>query len=282
MVVAANRCMPESEGDPVSTEVVSPIVLIEHRDLPEGKVGILTMNRGESRNPLDKHTIAELNDHVDALLADESSRAVIITGAPPAFSAGGDLKGYLDLYRSEKDFEAFLVAIRDLFEKLETSRLLSIAAVNGVCVAGGFEMVLSCDLVVMAREARMGDAHLKFWQLPGGGGTQRLARTVGNGLAKRILFTKEMFSGEQCFEMGLASRVVDGDRLIEEAVALAADVCSAPPDTIETLKGLLRNSFEEPIGQGLATEIARLVKYTSGTESSAYQGLNRFFGGVGR
>lgn len=261
----------------MSTETATPVVRSEVRETHSGRVGILTMDRGPLRNPLDWRTIRELKAGVDDLLADPQARAVIITGTPPAFSAGGDLKGYLDLYRNKADFEGFLVDIRDLFEKLETSRLLSIAAVNGVCVAGGFEMVLSCDLVVMSQGARMGDAHLKYWQLPGGGGTQRLARTVGNGLAKRILFTKELLTSEEWLQIGLASRVAAPESLIEEAVALAVDVCSAPEDTIATLKELLRNAFEEPIGSGLNTEIARLVAYTSGTESSAYQGLHRFF-----
>src|SRR4051794_35827813 len=92
------------------------IVLTERRAPADGEVGILTMNRGSLRNPLDKDTIRELNHHVDELLADPAVRAVIVTGAAPAFSAGGDLRGYLDLYRSEPDFEAFLVGIRDLFE----------------------------------------------------------------------------------------------------------------------------------------------------------------------
>jgi enoyl-CoA hydratase/carnithine racemase len=253
------------------------IVLIDRPPEADGKVAVLTMNRGPLRNPLDKETIAQLNRAVDEVLADPTARAVVITGAPPAFSAGGDLKGYLDLYRDKTAFRAFLVAIRDLYDKLETSRLLSVAAINGVCVAGAFEMVLACDVVVMARGARMGDAHLKYWQLPGGGGTQRLARTVGNGFAKRILFTKDLFTAEQCFDMGLASKMTDDDTLIEGSVALAREICEAPEDSIQALKQLLRNAHEEPLGRGLDTEIDRLVAYTSGTDSSAYQGLERFF-----
>jgi enoyl-CoA hydratase/carnithine racemase len=253
------------------------IVLSERRALSEGEVGIVTMNRGTQRNPLDKDTIRELNLHVDDLLADPAVRAVIITGAAPAFSAGGDLRGYLDLYRSEPDFEAFLVAIRDLFEKLETSRLFSIA-VNGVCVAGGFEMVLSCDLAVMARGARMGDAHMKFWQLPGGGGTQRLPRAVGTALAKRLLFTKQLLSAEECYQWGLVAQVSDPEQLIDDAVALADDVCAAPESTVLTLKGLLRTAETTPLDAGIDIEIARLVQYTSGVESDAYKGLLRFLG----
>src|SRR5438128_186282 len=130
-----------------AAQTENPPVLTERRHMPNGVVGIVTMNRGALRNPMDKHTIRALNVAVDELIADEAVRAVVITGAPPAFSAGGDLKGYLSLYCDEQGFEAFLVDIKNLFEKLETSRLLSIAAVNGVTVAGGFEMVLSCDLV---------------------------------------------------------------------------------------------------------------------------------------
>lgn len=255
-----------------------PLVLSERRELSDGEVGVLTMNRGSQRNPLDKDTIRELNLHVDDLLGDPRVRAVIITGEPPAFSAGGDLRGYLDLYRSEPDFEAFLVAIRDLFEKLETSRLFSIAAVNGVCVAGGFEMVLSCDLAIMAQGARMGDAHMKFWQLPGGGGTQRLPRAVGTALAKRLLYTKQLLTAEECYAWGLVAQVCDPERLIHDAVALADDVCAAPESTVITLKQLLRTAETTPLDDGIDIEIARLVGYTSGVESDAYKGLLRFLG----
>src|SRR5437868_2862386 len=116
-----------------------------------GSVAILTLNRPTQRNPLDKETIARLNESVDKLISDSRMRAVIITGSSPAFSAGGDLRGYLDLYQDEAAFRSFLSGCRKLFEKLERSRLLSIAAINGTCVAGGFELALACDLIFAVR-----------------------------------------------------------------------------------------------------------------------------------
>jgi len=252
------------------------LVRSDLRSTSSGQVGVLTFNRPEQRNPLDRHTVAELNDRLDALIADESVRAVIVTGAPPAFSAGGDLRGYLDLYQDEAAFRAFLEAIRSAFDKLERSRLVSIAAVNGVCVAGGFELALACDLIVVARGARLGDGHLKFWQLPGGGGTQRLPRAVGFSAAKRLLYTHELVGAEEALAMGLATAIHEPEELLDRAVELAERVTGAPEDAITTLKRLLRHAADDPLDDGLAEEIDQVAGYTSGVESSGYQGLLRF------
>jgi enoyl-CoA hydratase len=252
------------------------LILLERRALTRGEVGILTFNRPDQRNPLDHSTVVALDRQLDGLIADEVVRAVIVTGAPPAFSAGGDLRGYLDLYQDGDGFRAFLETIRTAYDKLEQSRLLSIAAVNGVCVAGGFELVLACDLVLMARTARMGDGHLKFWQLPGGGGSQRLPRAVGFPVAKRLFYTYELLGAEECVRLGLALAAYDEAELLDRALELADRVTQVPQDTVTTLKGLLQVAAEEPLGPGLDREIDELVRYTAGTESAAYQGLLQF------
>lgn len=251
-------------------------VLVERREITAGVVGVLTLNRPRQRNPLDTGTIAGLNRCLDDLLDEPTARAVIITGAPPAFSAGGDLRGYLDLYRDPDGFREFLVAIRHLFDRLESSRLLSIAAVNGVCVAGGFEMTLACDLVVAGQSARIGDAHLKYWQLPGGGGSQRLPRAIGMAAAKRLFFSQELLSAEEAHQVGLATAVFDDDELLDGAIALADRATQTPEHTIVTLKKLLAAADTEPLAAGLGEEIDTVVGYTTEDDGPAYRGLARF------
>lgn len=255
------------------------LVLQEIRSLSEGSVAILTLNRPTQRNPLDKETVAQLNELVDGLIADPQVRALIITGSAPAFSAGGDLRGYLDLYQDEVAFRAFLATCRDLFDKLEGSRLLSIAAINGTCVAGGFELSLACDVIFAARGAKIGDGHLKFWQLPGSGGSQRLPRALGFSVAKRLLFSYELLPAEELHSMGLITKLTEPDDLIEEAVSFADRVTRAPEETIISLKNLLRVAAEEPLSKGLGSEIDEVVGYTQGRESAGYRGLMKFMNG---
>lgn len=255
---------------------IQDLVLLEMREISGGRTAVLTLNRPEQRNPLDSHTIAALNARLDELLDDPLVRAVVITGAAPAFSSGGDLRGYLDLYRDPDGFRAFLDAIRHLFDRLEASRLLSIAAVNGACVAGGFEMALACDLIVAGRSARLGDGHLKFWQLPGGGGSQRLPRAVGFATAKRLFYTAELVSADEALALGLATAVYEDDELLDRAVELAERATATPEHTILTMKRLLAVAGSESLPEGLAQEIDLLVDYTTQEDGPAYAGLRRF------
>jgi enoyl-CoA hydratase/carnithine racemase len=255
---------------------MTELVKYEARDLSNGRVAILTLNRPIQYNPLDKHTIRALNTRMDEVLADERVRAVIVTGEGKAFSAGGDLKGYLDLYLDEPAFRTFLDDIRQFFDRLENGRLISIAAVNGACVAGGFEMALACDMIVMSRTAKMGDAHLKYWQLPGGGGTQRLPRAIGFAAAKRLLYSYELLDAEECRRIGLIGEVYEPERFIEQTLELANRLITTEPETVLTLKRLLKVAAETPLSEGLGIEIDEVTGHAIGKETTAYRGLLRF------
>src|SRR4029077_18457155 len=113
--------------------------------LPHGAARVLTLQRPDERNPLDHTTVAQLRGLLDHADADPAIRVVIIPGAGPAFSAGGDLRAYIDLYRNPPAFRAFLDEFRALNARLEHGRYVSIAMVNGACVAGGLELALACD-----------------------------------------------------------------------------------------------------------------------------------------
>jgi enoyl-CoA hydratase len=242
---------------------------------PHG-TAVLTLNRPEHRNPLDKQTVTALNQRLDEVLADETARAVIITGAPPAFSAGGDMRAYVELFDDRDAFRRLLEAVRHLFDRLEASRLVSIAAVNGDCVAGGFELTLACDLVVAGASARLGDGHLKYWQLPGGGGSQRLTRAVGAAVAKRLLYTHELLSAQEAKTLGLVSAVHPDAELIERALELARQATTPPEQTIVTMKRLLAVAGTEPLADGLGIEIDVLVDYVTQDDGPAKRGLRRF------
>ncbi|WP_181779402.1 enoyl-CoA hydratase/isomerase family protein [Pseudonocardia pini] len=260
------------------TDLDDDVVVPEVRSSAAGRIGILTLNRGPQRNPLDFATVAALNARLDEFLDDPSMRAVVLTGSPPAFSAGGDLKAYLDLYRDKVRFRAFLEAIAQLCDKFESSRLLSVAAINGACVAGGLEVALSCDVIVAGRSARIGDGHLKFWQLPGGGGSQRLPRAVGLPMAKKLFYTHALLTAEEALGVGLVTDVFEDDELLERTVALVKNAITTPEETVRAMKGLLAVANREPLPVGLGAEIDTVVDYASNVEGAAYRGLHEFLG----
>ena len=153
-------------------------VSVEDVALTHGTARILTLARPDERNPLDHVTVTRLRALTEEADADSVVRTVIITGAGPAFSAGGDLRAYIDMYEQEREFRAFLDEFRALNARLEHGRFVSIAMVNGACVAGGLELALACDLITVADDARIGDGHLGTGQIDGAGGSQRLVRAL--------------------------------------------------------------------------------------------------------
>ena len=126
----------------------------------------ITFNRPERLNPLDWDTIAELRRAVEALEQDKTIRTVVFTGSGRAFSAGGDLDKYIKLFEVPDDFRFFVEQWYRLFEVMENSPKIYIAAINGICVAGGIELLLACDLVIASENAQIGDGHLNFGMLP--------------------------------------------------------------------------------------------------------------------
>ena len=150
----------------------------------------LTLARAEKLNPLDWATVRELKDAIAKIEGMPGVVAVVITGRGRSFSAGGDLDGYLRLYRRPDEFSAFLGDFFQMLNAIEASSRIYIAAINGVCVAGGLELLLACDLVIAAASARIGDGHLNFGQLPGAGGSQRLPRAIGLLRAKHLMLDR--------------------------------------------------------------------------------------------
>jgi enoyl-CoA hydratase len=252
------------------------VVQLNRRTSASGAYAVLTLNRPEQMNPLDFATVKRLEQLLRELLADDHLRGVILTGAPPAFSAGGDLKGYVTLYQDKASFAEFLACIGRVNDILSTSRLVTIAAVNGVCVAGGLEIVLACDLMVMAEGATLSDGHIKYWQLPGGGGTQRLPRAIGAGPARAMLLTGDALTAPEAHRLGLAYRVCDGAELLANAATIMERIIEAPSATIEAVKQLVTHAENAPLDPGLAHERAVVSKYVDGSESVASKGLRRF------
>ena len=241
----------------------------------EGAVATLTLNRPEQLNPLDRHTVAELNASVDAIEADETVSVVVVRGAGRAFSAGGDLAGYLRLYRNPAEFMAFLRALNRLFEAIERSRKIYVAVVQGHCVAGGLELMLACDIVIAANEARISDGHLRFAQLPGAGGSRRLPRAIGHLRAKLLVLTGREVDGAEAERIGLASLSVPLAELDDAVAACLGDLLRNSPLGLEGAKYLVNTGTLAVRDPALELELHYVNNYAT-TSHDAYEGLAAF------
>jgi enoyl-CoA hydratase/carnithine racemase len=235
----------------------------------------VTLNRADKMNPLDWATVRELREVVDQLERQPELRTVVITGAGRSFSAGGDLQGYLALYRRPDDFQRFLDDFYALLDAIERSSRIYIAAVNGACVAGGLELMLACDLILASDTARIGDGHLNFGQLPGAGGSQRLPRTIGIVRAKQLMFSGDLITADQAERIGLVGEVVAADRLLARADELAAGMASKSRAGLKGMKHLVNEGLRGELEAGLKLEIKYVHAYAT-TEPDATEGLLAF------
>lgn len=243
--------------------------------LTSGRLRWLVLDRPDQRNPLDHATVRAVRDAVLDADVDADVRVVAVTGRGAAFSAGGDLKGYQALYADPPRFHQFLDDFADLCHLLETGRFVSIAAVNGTCVAGGLEVVLACDLVLAARGARIGDGHLRFGQLPGAGGSQRLVRAIGPVRARRWLLQGDLYDADAAAADGLVGEVVEPDALADR-VREVADGCGRhSPLAVAHMKQLVDVAQQQPLAEGLEAEHELVARYAT-TSHDAREGLDAF------
>jgi enoyl-CoA hydratase/carnithine racemase len=267
MAVASTSMIPSSEED---------LVLAERLETPYGSIGLLTLNRGAERNPINAATLAALEVELLAMSeGDAPVRAVIITGSGPAFSSGGDLKKYQDLFGNPDAFLAFLQHFRRVCELLERMRPVTVAMVNGACVAGGLELALACDLIVVAESARMGDGHLRFAQLPGAGSSQRLLSATGSQRGKFWLLSGRLFSAAEAVAAGVALEAVPDEELLGRTLEILADITVHSPLAVEQMKLLIRAASTETLDDGLDVEIEAAVRYATQSRD-AMEGLMAF------
>jgi enoyl-CoA hydratase len=254
---------------------MSEAVLTEDVPLARGVARLLTLDRPEQRNPLDKVTVLTLRDLVAAANDDPDVQAIVITGNGPAFSAGGDLKGYQVLYRDPPALRGFLDDFAELCLLLERGRCVSVAMVNGACVAGGLEVALACDLVTIADDARIADGHLQFGQLPGAGGSQRLCRAIGLQKAKEMLLTGRFYSAADAVTMGLATLHAPRDDLRARTFELIGEVCAHSPLALARMKTLVGYAVDLTLDDALRAELELVHDYAT-TSFDAYEGLEAF------
>jgi enoyl-CoA hydratase/carnithine racemase len=250
----------------------------ERRPLEAGGVAwILTLDRPEQLNALDWETIQELGRQVQALADDDEARIAFVTGEGRAFSAGGDLKAYLTLYDDAEGFPAFLADLHQTFGELRQLRIPVVALVNGVTAAGGLELLLACDFAIAASSARIGDAHLNFGQMGGGGVLALLPRIIGIQRASELVISGRFLSANEALDWGLVNRVVADDSLLDEAMKLAEEVATKSPLAVANAKRVMNEGWLEsgPLDDVLRKEREVDIEYCRNSHD-AREGLNAF------
>jgi enoyl-CoA hydratase len=222
-------------------------------EISEG-VATVTLNRPEAMNALSKALRARLFEVMTALDADESVRAVVLTGAGTrAFTAGLDLKelgseaGALGAANAQGADENPVKAI-------EVCRKPVIGAINGVAITGGFEVALACDVLIASTNARFADTHARVGIFPGWGLSQKLSRLIGISRAKELSFTGNFLDAATAEAWGLVNRVVAPAELLPAAQKLARDMASIDPAMLKAYKALIDEGYAATFGEGLAIE----------------------------
>ena len=192
-------------------------------------VATVTINRPESLNALNAKTIQELSSVFDMLNADTNIRAVILTGSgEKSFVAGADIKEFSNFSQSEAENLA-RTGQNTLFDKIENLSKAVIAAVNGFALGGGLELALSCHIRYASENAKLGLPEVTLGLIPGYGGTQRLPKLVGKGLANEMIFSAKMISAARGKEIGLVNEVFSSEELIFKANELAQTIAKNSP-----------------------------------------------------
>ncbi|MCK1513209.1 enoyl-CoA hydratase/isomerase family protein [Bradyrhizobium sp. 190] len=214
----------------------------------------LKLNRPQALNALTASLVDALTRAIENAQRDSGVRVIVLTGEGRAFCAGADLK---DPARGSPEAGAdFVKAIGALTEVIEASAKPVIAAINGIAVAGGLELVLACDLVIAAESARLGDAHSNYALFPGAGATVRLPRKVGLNNAKHLMFTGDMRPASAWMALGLVSEVVADDGFIDAVSALAAKLAAKSPLVLARMKQALNDALDQPAPIALRYERA--------------------------
>jgi enoyl-CoA hydratase/carnithine racemase len=216
----------------------------------DGQVTLLRLNRPEVRNALSPEAMAEIAAELERLDPDPEVRCIVISGSEKVFAAGADIKAM-----SERSFaEALRHPAASFWRRLAAVRTPLVAAVSGYALGGGCELALACDLVVAAPGAQFGQPEINLGIIPGGGGTQRLARVIGKQRAMEYVLTGEPFDAETAHRLGLVNRVAAEGEWLEEAIALARRIAAQPPIAARLAKQAVLAAEETGLSAGLESE----------------------------
>lgn len=218
----------------------------------EGQVGIVTINRPKALNALNSQVLEEIEATFKAIDVD-AVRAVILTGAgEKSFVAGADIGEMSTLTKVEG--EAFGKKGNDVFRMIETFPIPVIAAVNGFALGGGCEISMSCDIRICSENAVFGQPEVGLGITPGFGGTQRLARLVGPGMAKQMIYTARNIKADEAYRIGLVNAVYPQEELMAAAKKMAAGIAKNAPIAVRACKKAINDGLEADMDAAIVIE----------------------------
>lgn len=229
-------------------------------------VSVLTLNRPEANNALNRALTLELIDAINSVDACEETAVMIITGAGKAFCAGVDL--------AELNEDSSLLTDEGLGTEsalsvaMRTCKKPIIGAVNGAAVTGGFELALGCDFLYASENARFADTHVRVGILPGWGLSQKLSRLIGLGRAKELSLSGNFVLAEDALRLGLVNKVCSADELLTDALAIAEQIAESELAMVTAYKALIDDGYDRPFGEALKLEDERSTRWAQDVDYS--------------
>ena len=239
----------------------------------ENEIAVVTINRPKSLNALNSETLAELNTCLAEIECRTDIKVVILTGSgSKSFVAGADISEMVNATPAEG--RAMGLLAREAFGRLENMPQVTIAAVNGFALGGGCEISMACDIRVAAENAKFAQPECGLGILPGFGGTQRLARLVGKGRAKEMIFTCDMIDAQDAYRIGLANHVVPQEELLDYCKAMAGRIMKNAPYAVSLAKQVINSGADMDLDNGLKLE-ANIFGLSFSTEDKK-EGMTAF------
>lgn len=231
----------------------------------DGRIAIVTFNRPKAMNALNGETLNELEQVIKKIETDNSIGALVLTGAgEKAFVGGADI-GELSALEGSMDGVAMARRGQNIFACLEELGKPVIAAINGYTLGGGMELALACDLRLASDTARFGLPEINLGIIPGNGGTQRLTRLVGGGMAKYLIFTGRQLTAAEALNLGIVEKVYPAGELLAEAKKLASQLAAKAPVALALAKRAINTGLDTDLATGCKIE-AHYFGIIAGTE----------------
>ncbi len=242
-------------------------LIIEH---PAEGVALVRLHRPRQYNALNVQMLTELARAFQELDHDDTVRAMVLTGNDKVFAAGADIKEMMEKRPHEMKHAPFIRG----WDAVALARKPVIAAVSGYALGGGAELAWACDIIIASETAIFGQPEINLGIIPGAGGTQRLARTLGKYLTMEIVLNDRRLTAEEAARFGLVNHVYPVETYLEEAIKLAAKIASRAPLAVQYAKEAVLYAYEAPLQAGLQHE--RLLFYTLFSTEDQKEGMRAF------
>jgi enoyl-CoA hydratase len=238
----------------------------------EDNVGTILIDRPKSLNSLTKNTLEEIDDVLDTLST--KIKVLIITGAgEKAFVAGADIKEMREF--SPEDALNYVKFGHSVISKIENINIPVIAVINGYCLGGGLELAMACDIRIASEKARFGQPEVGLGIIPGFGGTQRLPRLIGKGIAMEMLITGQIIDASKAYQIGLINYLTKPEDLLEKSYQIVNNILTKSSKSIRKVKEAVNNGVQMGLVEALNYE-AQLFSYCF-TEDDQNEGFNAYF-----